>query len=374
MISRQDPIEKRLSWYWFLFAFVGYGLILFAFLWLRSWWTPPHPRRWFLVAALTYGAILWILGRNLDKNHRPGEEALFPTLGLGNTISLLRGVLMAALSGFLFLTRPLGKAAWLPGILYTAAALPDFLDGAVARLRDHVTELGAKLDVSIDSLGVLAVTAVAVQYEQVPAWYLLVGLARYLFLAGIWIRERLGKPVYELRYSIRRRGFAGLSMGFFFVVLYPIFGPPSTYLAATVFGIYILGGFLWDWLLVSGVLSHNNRQRFDGLKAFALRWLPLGLRAALIPLVWLHLAPQSWTLTPLLLVEIIVSLAVLVGLAGRVNAIVALISLGLQQAATSLDWAGMTLIIVYANLLFLGTGAFSLWPVEDNLIYKRVGD
>ena len=374
MISRRAAIKKRLSWYWFLFAVVGYGLIFFAFLWLRSWWMPPYPRRWFLVAALTYGTILWVLGRNLEKNHRPGEDVLLSTLGWGNTISLLRGVLMAAFSGFLFLPWPGGKAAWLPGILYTAAALPDFLDGAVARLTDHVTELGAKLDVSIDSLGVLAVTAIAVQYDQVPPWYLLVGLARYLFLAGIWIRERLGKPVHELRYSVRRRGFAGLSMGFFFVILYPVFGPPSTVLAATVFGLYILGGFLWDWLLVSGVVSHDDGRRFDGLKAFAIRWLPLGLRVALFPLAWLHLAPQRWTLTPLLLAEIIVSLAVLVGLAGRVTAIMALIFLGLQQATASLDWAGMTLILVYANLLFLGTGAFSLWPVEDDLIYKRVGD
>jgi len=374
MISRRVPIEKNLTWYWFLFAVVGYGLIFSAFLWLRSWWTPPHPRRWFLVAALTYGAILWVLGRNLKKNHRPGEDLLFSTLGWGNTISLLRGVLMAIFSGFLVLPRPEGKAAWLPGMLYTAAALPDFLDGVVARWRDHVTELGAKLDVSIDSLGVLAVTAIAVRYQQVPPWYLLVGLARYLFLAGIWFRVRLGKPVHELHYSVRRRGFAGLSMGFFFVILYPIFGPPSTYLAATVFGTYILAGFLWDWLLVSGVLSHDDGQRFDGLKAFAIRWLPLGLRAALLPLIWLHLAAQDWALTPLLLVELIVSLAVLVGLAGRVNAIVALISLGLQGAAGSLDGAGVALIVVYANLLFLGTGAFSLWPVEDDLIYKRVGD
>lgn len=32
-----------------------------------------------------------------------------------------------------------------------------------------------------------------------------------------------------------------------------------------------------------------------------------------------------------------------------------------------------SLLLVECNLLFLGTGLYSLWPVEDGLIYKRIG-
>ena len=46
-------------------------------------------------------------------------------------------------------------------------------------------------------------------------------------------------------------------MGLFFVILYPTFTPPGTYIAATVFALYLVGGFLWDWLVtIHGSLQH----------------------------------------------------------------------------------------------------------------------
>jgi uncharacterized membrane protein YphA (DoxX/SURF4 family) len=74
------------------------------------------------------------------------------------------------------------------------------------------------------------------------------------------------------------------------------------------------------------------------------------------------------------LLEVLVVLCLILGIAGRVMAIAALVILGLHQAAAPLDWVQYALIILHTNLLFLGTGAFSLWPVEDRLIYRRIGD
>jgi hypothetical protein len=76
----------------------------------------------------------------------------------------------------------------------------------------------------------------------------------------------------------------------------------------------------------------------------------------------------------LLWVEVGVVLCLIFGVAGRVMAIAALVILGFHQATTPLDSVQLGLIVLYANLLFLGTGALSLWPVEDHLIYHRVGD
>jgi hypothetical protein len=68
------------------------------------------------------------------------------------------------------------------------------------------------------------------------------------------------------------------------------------------------------------------------------------------------------------------ALCLVFGVAGRIAAIAALVVLGLLQAAAPLDLLQQALILLYANLLFLGTGALSLWPVENRLVYKRVGD
>ena len=68
------------------------------------------------------------------------------------------------------------------------------------------------------------------------------------------------------------------------------------------------------------------------------------------------------------------ALGLSLGIAGRVLSIAALVILGIYQAASPLEPLQLCLIVLYTNLLFLGTGALSLWPVEDNLIYHRVGD
>jgi hypothetical protein len=168
-------------------------------------------------------------------------------------------------------------------------------------------------------------------------------------------------------------------MGLFFAILYPVFGPPTTHLAAGVFATYILGGFLWDWLLTIGWLPAKPGQRYLRLENFTLQYLPIFLRILLLAWGLTTLLPdllsQGGSLLPW--VEAGAVLCLILGIAGRIAAIAALVVLGIHMGATSLDAVGaiqLWLVVVYSNLLFLGTGALSLWPVEDRLIYHRLGD
>jgi uncharacterized membrane protein YphA (DoxX/SURF4 family) len=68
------------------------------------------------------------------------------------------------------------------------------------------------------------------------------------------------------------------------------------------------------------------------------------------------------------------ALCLILGVAGRISAAAALVILGLYQSAMPMDTTQMGLLVLYTNLLFLGTGKFSLWPVENRLIYYRIGD
>jgi CDP-diacylglycerol--glycerol-3-phosphate 3-phosphatidyltransferase len=375
--NSRPQILKILRVKWWLTAFWGLVLLTSTFTWLRTWWSHPNPLRWLLMSGLAMAYLLWVLWRGLGDNHRKGEAELLPKLGLGNILSIARGFILVVFCGFLFSPWPnTGRTAWLPGLLYTLAALPDYLDGAAARLTNHVTRLGEALDISIDSLGVLGVSVLSVQYGQVPWWYLPVGLARYLFLAGIWVRERLGLPVYGLPFSVRRRGYAALTMGLFFVILYPVFTPPGTHIAATVFAIYLLGGFLWDWFLTIGWLPAQPGARYLRLENLVANYLPVPHRILLFSWGLAIFLPEllSNTGSILLWVEAAVIVCLILGIAGRTAAIAALVILGFHQAAAPLDSLQMGLIVLHTNLLFLGTGILSIWPVENHLIRRRVGD
>lgn len=164
-----------------------------------------QPTVWFGVAAV--GSLYPLLEcyRNLDDNRPPGSEHLVPTLGVANAITVTRGVLLAAVAGFL-LSDP--AFSWLPAAGFLVAAAGDGIDGAVARRRQE-TVLGARLDASMDAYAVLVGGAVAVGGGSLPAWYLLAGFVWYGYTVALWIRKRGGRPVYGLPES-RLRSVVGV--------------------------------------------------------------------------------------------------------------------------------------------------------------------
>jgi CDP-diacylglycerol--glycerol-3-phosphate 3-phosphatidyltransferase len=325
------------------------------------------------------------LWRSLEYNIRPGETELLADFGAGNILTMIRGVLIAGLSGFLFQPWPSGWLAWAPGVLFTAACLSDHLDGYLARATNHATRMGEILDMSFDGLGILVAAVLAVQYGRVPVWYLLVAAARYLFLLGIWLRRRRGLPVVNLPPSIRRRAFAGIQMGFLFFILLPFFSPSHTHIAAFVFAAPFLIGFLVDWLTVSGhrlgesSIPLSNRWKWTNT---ALNWLPAGLRSIAALLItgqitiWfqtgISYAPVAAYFIGL--AQVLVLVFLLLGASGRISAIAGLVLLGLQQMSANLTPTQIALIMLYTAILYLGTGPLSLWKPEDRWIYRRAGE
>ena len=187
-----------------------------------TWHQQGFAKWWALQSALTLTYLLWHFQRGLPDNHRQGETALLPALGLGNSLTLLRGLAIGLLAGFLFLPPPSdGLFAWIPAILYTVIIILDYLDGYAARVTYHVTKLGETLDGICDALGLLVAVGLLVGYSQLPAWYLLAGTAAYLYRLGLWWRQCHRKPIFDLPPSRRRRMLAGFQMGFISVLLWP---------------------------------------------------------------------------------------------------------------------------------------------------------
>ncbi|HWQ83672.1 MAG TPA: CDP-alcohol phosphatidyltransferase family protein, partial [Anaerolineales bacterium] len=368
----------RLKLLWLRFGLISLVFLGAGTLALQVAWETRFALRWLALAspALVYLIVVFRIG--LHYNHRPEEVDLLPTLGAGNWMSLGRGVLLAALVGFLFVPKPSGWLAWIPGVLYTLACAADFLDGYLARRTNHVTRLGEFLDMSFDGVGVFAAATLAVQYGQAPVWYLIIAAARYLFLFGLRLLKTLGKPVLPLHPSLMRRVFAGLQMGFLAVILWPIMVPPASLFAATLFGIPFLFGFGQDWLVVSGLIK--PRSGAGKLIAPFSTWisssLPVVLRGAVLALlVWISIQQFQQATLPVWLIalEWTAAIFVIFGTAGRIFATAGLILLGIGQIYTPVMLEQYSLAVLYTGLLFLGTGKYSLWAPEDQAVIGQAG-
>ena len=382
---------------WWAVAFLYGASLALGYAALRLAWHPAYAWRWAVLAGLGLGYALWLLGRGLKDNHRPGEALLLPALGAGNAVTLLRGLLLGLLAGFLFSPRPPSGLAWAPALLYTLAILADYLDGYLARITHHATLLGATLDMKFDSLGMLVATALAVGYRQMPVWYLLPGLARYLFIFGMWWRRRQGKPVYPQIHKASRRMMAGFQMSFNSVLLWPLLSPPATILAGVVFTLPFMAGFTEDWLEVSGRIGSTSQRYREAMRLVAVVgtvWLPVLLRLVLVVTVlesaiagpgsastWTALfAPPGspsagWMGIVLGLVVAVAAAMLALGAAGRLAALGLLVAACSSILAHGLDAGnGLTLACTIAVML-LGSGAYSIWRPEDAvLLGRRAGE
>jgi CDP-diacylglycerol--glycerol-3-phosphate 3-phosphatidyltransferase len=170
---------------------------------------------------------------------------------LPNAVTMVRGWLYAAVGGFVVF-RPTPAVVWLPGLCYGLGVLLDQVDGRIARRTDSESRLGEQLDMAFDTLGFLVAPAVAVAWGRLPAWYLLLPAAQYLFKLGRAVRRRRGLAVAELQPDGRRRGLSGAQMAFLTVALLPLVPPAPLAVAAGVVLVPSLAMFLRDYLVVAG--------------------------------------------------------------------------------------------------------------------------
>ncbi|MEM7129209.1 MAG: CDP-alcohol phosphatidyltransferase family protein [Chloroflexota bacterium] len=352
--------------------------------------------RWLTGGLLGLTIHLGILWWGLDRNYRRHEQAILPTLGYGNTITLTRGLLISLLAGFLFIPEPQSGLAWIPSLLYLLSSLLDYLDGYVARITNHSTLLGELLDMEFDGLGLLVAIAVGIYYRQLPIWYLVLGFGRQLFIFGIWVRQQFGLPVYEMMPSNNRRIIAGIQMGFISVILWPILAPPATTIACILFSIPLAASFGRDWLVVSGqlrpgTLGYVALHRWA--RAIIADWGPvlcrlLGagicgwllwrewpdmhswnglLEQIQVPIVrgfWLSLLYSA----PLFLI------AFVVGYLGRVSAIL-LLAVALTELLTvGLQPLTVLFLLALCWVIQFGSGRYALWKPEELFLRSRAGE
>jgi CDP-diacylglycerol--glycerol-3-phosphate 3-phosphatidyltransferase len=279
------------------------------------------------------------------------------------------------MAGFLFGPASQGWLAWAPAALYMTERVLDFFDGFVARYTRRETRLGTILDMEFDGLGILIAVGLAIQIDHLPLWYLLLGLGRQLFIFGIWVRQRLGWPLFDLPPSDHRRLIAGFQTGFISIILWPVWTVAVAMFAAWLFAVPLIFSFGRDWLVVSATIDAESagyqrvRRR---AKVIVEQWLPVAARLAGAVLTGWMIA-QGQLAGAALWVAALAGILLLLGVVGRAAALVLAFVAAFAASSGGLAFDNGLLLVCGVLVLHLGSGRFALWTPEEYYLHAKLG-
>jgi len=158
------------------------------------------------------------------QRHHP-----FTRFGAANQITVLRAILVSLVAALVGEARVPAIASGAVAASIAAIAL-DGIDGWLARRAGIASAFGARFDMEIDALLILALAVLAWRHDKAGGWVLASGLLRYAFVAGgaaaPWLRAGL-EP------SRRRQAICVVQIAALAMVMLPAIQPPlSTAIAA----------------------------------------------------------------------------------------------------------------------------------------------
>jgi CDP-diacylglycerol--glycerol-3-phosphate 3-phosphatidyltransferase len=228
---------------------------------LRGLYPLEGVNTWILDPAVVAGIVL--AGQLLYVSYRlvpsrTAEGPLAGLFGLANTLTLVRGVLYAIVAGFVVVP-PDTRLAVVPAVAYGSGIILDKLDGIVARSVGRETNLGERLDMTLDTFGFVAAPLVAVLWGQLPVWYLSLSAARYVYRGGLIWRRRRGRPLFDPPDSDLGKYMAGMQMVFLTIALTPAAPTELIWTVAPFVLTPSLVVFARDYLVVTGRVSGQEQ-------------------------------------------------------------------------------------------------------------------
>ncbi|WIV10916.1 CDP-diacylglycerol--glycerol-3-phosphate 3-phosphatidyltransferase [Proteiniborus sp. MB09-C3] len=104
-------------------------------------------------------------------------------MNLANKLTIIRILLVPIFMIFLIFEIPFGN--YIAAGIFIIAALTDTLDGYIARSRNQITKFGKFMDPLADKLLVSAALISLVEMSKVPAWVVVIIIAREFAVTGL---------------------------------------------------------------------------------------------------------------------------------------------------------------------------------------------
>jgi phosphatidylglycerophosphate synthase len=201
----------------------------------------PLGDRYPLKAAVLYAAIMG-LSIGFIQRHHP-----FSRFGAANQATTLRAILVALVAALVG-EPPAPALAAAAVVASLGATVLDGVDGWLARRTMLASAFGARFDMEIDALLILALSVLAWRHGKAGGWVVASGLLRYLFVAAgavaPWMRGALAP-------SRRRQAICVVQIAALTVAMMPAVQPPLSTLCAAgalaALGYSFLIDTVWLW-------------------------------------------------------------------------------------------------------------------------------
>jgi phosphatidylglycerophosphate synthase len=196
---------------------------------------------WYPAKASAVFAIVMLVAVGRLRGNHP-----FARFGLANQITTARAMFVALVVGLI--GEPGGPVtASGAAAASVVATLLDGADGWLARHSGMASEFGARFDMEVDAMLIMALAILAWQYDKAGPWVIVSGLLRYLFVVAGWLLPWLRDPLPSSR---RRQAICVIQIVGLTLTILPVIRRPWSLLPASVALMALGYSFLVDtwWL------------------------------------------------------------------------------------------------------------------------------
>ena len=188
---------------------------------------------------------------------RVGPHHPFPRFGLANQTTTLRAVIVALVAALVG-EPPTSAAATAAVIGALVVLVLDSVDGWVARRSRLASGFGARFDMEIDALLILALAILTWQHGKAGVWVLASGLIRYVFVTGGWLFPWLACPLPP---RFRRQLVCVVQIAGLTLAMVPAIAPPWSSTLAALALLALLYSFSVDVLWLARTKNHEPRTK-----------------------------------------------------------------------------------------------------------------
>ena len=196
----------------------------------------------FLAKVLVVFAAIMGIALSRLRAHHP-----YPSFGIANVVTAIRAALTAIVCGCVGEPHSTAVAAGAVAAATTATIL-DGVDGWLARRTQRTSAFGARFDMEVDALLILALSILVWRHEKAGAWVLVSGVLRYAFIAAGWLLPWMQRPLMPTQ---RARAICVIQIVALLLAMLPAVLPPASTMVAAIGVVALVYSFavdtLWLW-------------------------------------------------------------------------------------------------------------------------------